>query len=156
MVVTAKTNQFINASRDGITRNGITIHSTIDIFDHNTLIVEYIDYILISPFLAVFVYALLQKRNEILDMNPSIYFKVDNWKPVFKLSRWKKFSPSKGEIKFTYLICFIIICTLVAGGPGLFNYTGMYEIMFLGLFIIIFVPFMCVRHIIITDLNKNK
>ena len=131
-------------------------HLQLIYFGRGALVVEYIDYILISSFLAVFVYALLRKRNDILDINPTIYFKLDNWKPVFKLSRWKKFSPSKGEIKFTYLICFIIICTIVAGGPGLFNYTGMYEIMFLGLFIIIFVPFMCVRHIIITDLNKNK
>ena len=156
MIVTAKSNQFINESRVEIIRNGITIHSTIDIFDHNTLIVEYIDYILISPFLAVFVYALLRKRNEILDMivslrtiNPAIYFKVDTWKPVFKLSRWKNLSFSGDEVGFTLFVIFILITPL----PFiLFHIEAKLQIMLL----LLVIPFMCVRHIIITDLNKNK
>lgn len=116
---------------------------------------EYIDYILISPFLAVFVYALLRKRSEILDMISEIldmiviYFKMENWKPVFKLSRWKNLSFSGDEVGFTLFVIFILITPF----PFiLFHIEAELQIMLL----LLVVPFMCVRHIIITDLNKNK
>ena len=106
---------------------------------------EYIDYILISPFLAVFVYVSLGVRN------PMIYFRRDSWRPVFRLSRWKKLSFSTGEIVFTMFVL-IFSSPLV---PPLYHLGfGRNFILALTLTITI-IPFMCLRHIIITDSNKN-
>ena len=78
-----------------------------------------------------------------------IYFKKNTWKTIFRFSRWKELSFSSGEVRFS-LSTFIFMPPLLAFSIGLF-----WAVLWPLFFFTFFVPIMCIRNIIVSDLLND-
>ena len=100
-------------------------------------------------FLYIFFKMVIKMSRQYTRIPIHIYFKKSTWRTIFRLSRWKELSFSSGEVKFT-MITFIFMPLLLLFSVGLlWAYLSPF------ILFIFFVPIMCIRHIIVSDLLND-